>query len=175
MNPPIPRYVSAGIIVIAVLAALYLVGFVTPGVSKKGVGMIGQPAPALSGPTVDGTSFDLAAAKGKVVLVNFWATWCGPCQMEIPDLIKLQTKYASRGFTVVGVSYDEKLETAAAFAHEKKMTYPILQGTDAMRKPWGNIEALPTSYLLDRDGTIVWEIHGFGPNVDFAGEVEKVL
>jgi thiol-disulfide isomerase/thioredoxin len=95
--------------------------------------------------------------KGKVVVINFWATWCPPCRAEIPDFVKLQAKYAAKGFTFVGIALDER-DKVAAFAKEFGITYPLLLGGatgSSFADALGSQSALPFSVVLDRDGNIV--------------------
>ncbi len=115
--------------------------------------------------------------KGKVRLVNFWATWCGPCRAEIPDLIGLQKKYGSRGFEVVGISVDEGGQpTVAPFVKENAMNYPVyLDEEGAASRAFGGVNALPTSILLDTNGRLVDGMQGM-VNVSAMGEqIEKLL
>jgi thiol-disulfide isomerase/thioredoxin len=105
-----------------------------------------------------------------VVLVNFWATWCGPCQIEIPELIEIQEKYASKGFTILGVDVDDEANKVVAGYLEKErfdvngaksqMNYPILRGDDAVADKFGGLLGYPTSFLISRDGKIVKKVQG---------------
>ncbi len=134
--------------------------------------------PDFSGTTSTGGKLSLGDMKGKVVLINFWATWCGPCKMEIPDLIELQKKYGARGFTVVGFSEDEEFSRAAAFAKAAGMNYPVLKTPDGLASSLG-ITGLPTSILVGKDGKIVTAMSGVDPGTSMAGlwspQIEKVL
>ncbi len=112
----------------------------------------------------------LSQFKGKVVLVNFWATWCGPCRIEIPWLVELQGKYASRGFTVLGVAMDEEGKSAVApFVQKERfmvggtsqsMNYPIVLGNDATADKFGGLVGFPTSVLISKDGRVVKRVDG---------------
>ena len=112
----------------------------------------------------------LSQFKGKVVLVNFWATWCGPCRIEIPWLAELQDKYAARGFTVLGVAMDEEGKDAVApFVQKeqfkvggtpKSMNYPIVLGNDATAEKFGGLVGFPTSVLISKDGRVVKRVDG---------------
>lgn len=93
--------------------------------------------------------------KGKVVVVDFWATWCGPCRVEIPGYIEMQKKYGKDGLTIVGVSIDQAgPEVVKAFADNLKMNYTIVMGDDAVAQAFGGVEAIPTTFLIDRSGQI---------------------
>ena len=112
----------------------------------------------------------LSQFKGKVVLVNFWATWCGPCKIEIPWLVELQDKYAARGFTVLGVAMDEEGKSAVApFVRKERfnvggtsqsMNYPIVLGNDATADKFGGLIGFPTSLLISKDGRVVKRVDG---------------
>ena len=112
----------------------------------------------------------LSQFKGKVVLVNFWATWCGPCRIEIPWLVELQDKYAARGFTVLGVAMDEEGKSAVApFVQKERfkvggtpqsMNYPIVLGNGATADKFGGLIGFPTSVLISKDGRVVKRVDG---------------
>jgi cytochrome c biogenesis protein CcmG/thiol:disulfide interchange protein DsbE len=112
----------------------------------------------------------LSQFKGKVVLVNFWATWCGPCKIEIPWLVELQDKYAARGFTVLGVAMDDEGKSAVApFVRKERfnvggtsqsMNYPIVLGNDATADKFGGLIGFPTSVLISKDGRVVKRVDG---------------
>jgi thiol-disulfide isomerase/thioredoxin len=132
--------------------------------------IIGQPAPDVTLKGLDGNEVPLSQYQGKVVLVNFWATWCGPCQIEIPELIEIQEKYASKGFTILGVDVDDEANKVVAGYLEKErfdvngakspMNYPILRGDDAVADKFGGLLGYPTSFLISRDGKIVKKVQG---------------
>ena len=104
---------------------------------------------------VDGKAITTASLKGKVVIVNFWATWCPPCRAEIPDLIALQDKYKDQ-LQIIGISDDEDPPaTVKKWADAHRMNYPIVMSTDALRKAFVGVQALPTSFLLDRDSRLM--------------------
>ncbi len=127
----------------------------------------------------------LAQYKGQVVLVNFWATWCGPCKIEIPWMIEFQKKYSSRGFTILGVSMDEDGKKAINPFLEKErfdvngqkeaMNYPILLGNDSIADKFGSIVGLPTSMLFTRDGKKIKTIVGLVNHDDIAKSIEGLL
>jgi peroxiredoxin len=114
---------------------------------------------------IAGNDVQLASFKGKPLLVNMWATWCGPCKAEIPWLVELTDKYKAQGFTVVGISTDDTPEQIQEFAKEYKMNYPLLVGKDRadVAKAFGADLVLPVTWLIKRDGTVhakVTGIHG---------------
>ena len=123
----------------------------------------------------------LSQFKGKIVLVNFWATWCGACRIEIPWLVELQGKYAARGFTVLGVAMDEEGKSAVApFVRKERfevggtsqsMNYPIVLGNDATADKFGGLLGFPTSVLISKDGRVVKRVDGL---VSF-DEIDKAI
>jgi thiol-disulfide isomerase/thioredoxin len=130
---------------------------------------------------LDDHDVSLSQFKGKVVLVNFWATWCGPCKIEIPWLVELQAKYTARGFTVLGVAMDEEGKSAVApFVRKERfkvggtpqsMNYPIVLGNDATADKFGGLIGFPTSVLISKDGRVVKRVDGL---VSY-DEIEKAI
>ncbi len=119
-----------------------------------------ETSAALTGQSLDGKKIDLADYKGKVVLVDFWATWCDPCKAEIPELIKLQGEYGPKGFAVIGVSMDEDAAEVPPFVKKAKFNYPvILNGSERAPKGWV-VPGLPTAYLIGRDGKVLTRTFG---------------
>ena len=111
--------------------------------------------PSLSMHTLDGRTITTDDLRGKVTLVNFWATWCGPCRAEIPDLIQLQARYPDH-LQIIGVSADEgPVETVEAFATEFGINYPIVMDTPELNRAFPGVMALPTSFIVDPDGRVV--------------------
>ncbi len=173
------RQVSSGstIFIIAGVAILALIalGFAgnTGGLPKSGP-RAGHSAPALSAKSTDGKSVSLADFKGKVVLLNFWATWCGPCRQELPVIAALQEKYKDRGLVVLGVAGDETPEPVQKFLESSPLPFTNLYTTKEIVETYG-IKALPTSVLIDKNGQIVFDIDGYDPKLDFGALVERYL
>jgi thiol-disulfide isomerase/thioredoxin len=140
---------------------------------------VGDTMPPYQATLLDGKAFDLAAERGKkVVFVNVWATWCGPCRFEIPELETMHKKYAPRGFEVVGVSIDESgADAVKAFVQEQKVSYPIALDPNAKIANLLQTTVLPTSVLVDRSGKIVWRHIGalMGPDAALDAAIEKAL
>lgn len=123
--------------------------------------VVGGKLPAYEAELLDGGSIDLAGERGKVVLLNVWATWCGPCRFEIPDLETLHKTNSANGFEVLGVSVDESgADAVREFVKAQKMTYPIALDAEGKITNLLQTTVLPTSVLLDRSGTIVWKHFG---------------
>jgi peroxiredoxin len=110
---------------------------------------------------MNGAEVRLADYKGKVILVNVWATWCGPCELEIPELVEAYAKYKDKGVVILGVSLDDSAETLRAYAPKKQMTYPLLLWEDAFEDAYGPIVGVPITFFIGRDGTI--SRRHFGP------------
>ena len=144
-------------------------GFNKPGSTSKAKGTpatdtdsaVGQAMPAYKAELLDGQPFDIAAERGNVVFLNLWATWCGPCRYEIPELQKLHMQYAAQGFKVVGVSLDESgKEAVQQFVSEHAMTYPIALDPEGKLANVFQTTVIPTSVLIDRHGRILWKKYG---------------
>ena len=145
----------------------------------------GTTAPYVTFKDLDGKDATLAQYKGKVVLVNFWATWCDPCYIEIPWLIEMQQKYEARGFTVLGISMDEDGKSAVVpfLAKERfnvngqqlPMNYPIVIGNDEVADKFGGLLGYPTSFLISRDGKIVKKVQGLISYEELTKAIEAQL
>jgi peroxiredoxin len=103
---------------------------------------------------MNGATVNLADYKGKVVLLNFWATWCGPCKVEIPEFVRAYEANKDKGFVVVGVSIDDTPEQLQAFAKQYKVTYPMLLNQENVEEAYGPIYGVPVSFFIGRDGLI---------------------
>lgn len=114
-----------------------------------------KKAPSWTLKDVDGREVKSTDFKGKVVVIDFWATWCPPCRKEIPDYIAMQKKYADRGLVILGISLDEITPAEVkAFGEKLKMNYPILVGDADTADAFGGIEGLPTAFVIDREGNV---------------------
>jgi thiol-disulfide isomerase/thioredoxin len=124
---------------------------------------------------LDGTALSLAAARGKVVLLNFWATWCGPCRAEIPDLIALQQKYKDQ-LQIIGLTVDDDDESAIKqVVADEHINYPVAMSSPEVRVQYGGISALPTSFLLDTQGRVVQKHEGLHDPVLYETEIRALL
>jgi thiol-disulfide isomerase/thioredoxin len=160
----------------------------TNGTAQYQSPFMGKPAPAFALEDLSGKKVSLADYKGKAVLVNFWATWCGPCKIETPWIIELRQKYASQGFEVLGISTegddlkkDDKAGWAkdkaaiAKFVDQEKITYPILVDGDSLSQEYGGLDAMPTSFFVDRKGTVVAAQMGLTSESDIESNIQKAL
>src|SRR5499427_242373 len=136
----------------------------------------GTPAPNFTLQTLDGKNLSLSDLRGKAVVVNFWATWCGPCKIETPWLVELQKQYGEQGLQVVGVAMDDSgKDEISRFAKEMGMNYPVLLGKEAVGDAYGGVPALPESFFVGRDGKIVDRIIGLRDRQDIEDSVKKAL
>ncbi len=145
----------------------------------------GGPAPEISVKDLNDKTVTLADYKGKVVLVNFWATWCDPCRVEIPWLIAMQNQYSAKGFTVLGIAMDEEGKPVVGPFVEKErydvngqklpMNYPIVIGNEKVAEQFGGLLGYPTSVLISRDGKQIKRITGIINEEEITRLVEGAL
>lgn len=115
-----------------------------------------KKAPGFSLKTSEGAVIDLVKLRGKVIVVNFWATWCGPCRAEIPAFMEAYSQFKAQGVEIVGISLDEGgWEDVTPFVKRYQISYPVVLGNAKVARAWGNIEAIPTTFIVDKSGNIV--------------------
>jgi thiol-disulfide isomerase/thioredoxin len=126
---------------------------------------------------IDGKKVSLSQFKGKVIILDFWATWCVPCKEEIPGFIELQKKYGDRGLQIVGVSVDDTMSQAKTYAAGMKMNYPVLlaEGKEDILKAYDPIKGIPVSIIIDRDGRIATRHEGIAKMDVFEKEILPLL
>ena len=136
-------------------------------------GEIGSGLPDFSVTDLQGQGLSSAALRGKVVLVDFWATWCEPCKKEMPGYQKLVDKYGSHGFVVIGFKFDimPDMEDPIQFAKGIGVHYPLAVATDNLKQRFGGIEGLPTTMLYDRQGILRYKVVGF----EYSDKIESML
>ncbi len=124
----------------------------------------------------NGATVKLSDYRGKVVLLNFWATWCGPCGLEIPWFIDFEQKYKSQGFAVLGVSMDDDGWSAVKpYVAERKINYRILMGNDSVAQFYGGVDALPMSFVIDKEGKVAATHKGLIGKNEYANEIQCLL
>ncbi len=183
LNAPVPPPVRGrnplALVVVAVVAAgMLYIGFhaarrATPrmaAITKASV------APDFTLESLDGHNVRLSDLRGKAVLLNFWATWCGPCKIETPWFVELQNQYGSQGLQVIGVAMDDSSkDDIAKFAKDMGMNYPVLLGKEAVGDAYGGVPALPETFFIGRDGKIVGKIMGLESRSEIEDSVKQAL
>ena len=126
---------------------------------------------------LDGNDVALSAHKGEVILLDFWATWCGPCKFEIPGFIELYTKYRAQGLQVLGFAVDDPVPALQDYAAQMKMNYPILvgQGREDVTEAFGPMPGLPTTFIIGRDGKVCASHTGFTEKEKFEEQIKALL
>jgi cytochrome c biogenesis protein CcmG/thiol:disulfide interchange protein DsbE len=133
-------------------------------------------APEFALKDADGKTVRLSDYKGKVVLLDFFATWCGPCKIEIPWFMQFERRHRDRGFSVLGVSMDDEgWEVVKPFLARLGVNYRVVIGDDATAQAYGGVEALPTTFLIDRDGRVAAKHVGVTSRSDFEDDIEELL
>lgn len=133
-------------------------------------------APDFALKDADGKTVHLSDYKGKVVLLDFWATWCGPCKIEIPWLIEFERQHKHEGFSVLGVSMDEDgWDAVKPFVSGAGINYRVVMGNDMIADQYGGVEALPTTFLIDRDGKIAAVHVGLTSKSEIEHGIEQLL
>jgi thiol-disulfide isomerase/thioredoxin len=177
--PPRRRNPVALLVVALVAAGMLYFGFhmARRSGTDRPLGMgYGTPAPDFTLETLDGKTVSLSSLRGKAVLVNFWATWCGPCKIETPWLVEMQNQYGAQGLQIVGVAMDDSgKDEIARFAKDMGMNYPVLLGKEAVGDAYGGVPALPESFFIGRDGKIVDKIIGLEGRSEIETAIKKAL
>ena len=140
-------------------------------------GEIGSRLPDFSVKDLQGREVSSADLRGKVVLIDFWATWCKPCKQEMPGYQKLVDLYGSRGFAVVGLKFNDMPDTEDPILFAKKLgvRYPLAVAPDDLRQKFGGIEGLPTTMLYDRQGTLRYKVIGFEYTDTVESQIKPLL
>jgi cytochrome c biogenesis protein CcmG/thiol:disulfide interchange protein DsbE len=150
--------------------------------------LLGKPAPEFKLEDLSGKPVTLADYKGKALLINFWATWCGPCKLETPWIVELRNQYADKGFEVLGIDsegddlkaddkdgFAKQKESVAKFVKLEKMPYPVLLNGDSIANQYGGLDAMPTSFWVDRNGKVVASQMGITSKDDMEEKIKKAL
>lgn len=137
----------------------------------------GKVAPDFELLTPENKKLKLSDYKGKVVIVDFWATWCPPCRKGIPDLVALKSEFKGKGLEIIGISLDQEntLENVKPFIKDNKMNYPVVYGNMDVVAAYGNIQSIPTSFVIDKNGKIVASYVGLVEKEVYQKQIKKLL
>jgi cytochrome c biogenesis protein CcmG/thiol:disulfide interchange protein DsbE len=136
----------------------------------------GQPAPDFTLASLEGNNLKLSDYHGKAVLLNFWATWCEPCKIEMPWFIELQKKYGAQGLQILGVAMDDASpKDIAEFAKKMGVNYPIMIGKEAVGDQYGGLPYLPSTFYIGRDGKVVDRVFGLVSRSEIESNIQKAL
>jgi thiol-disulfide isomerase/thioredoxin len=177
-SDPTSKLIAGALLALVLVVGLYYVNryWIAPAVRVRAKSDESHPlAPGFSLTDITGKPLKLSDYQGKVVLLDFWATWCGPCLMEIPGFIELQKRYAAQGFSMIGISMDDRPEPVVEFHEVHHMNYPVAVGNDRLGELYGGMPGLPTTFLIGRDGRIYAKHMGaYDPSV-FETEIKELL
>jgi cytochrome c biogenesis protein CcmG/thiol:disulfide interchange protein DsbE len=135
-----------------------------------------KKAPEFTLTDANGAAVKLSDFRGKVVLLNFWATWCGPCKVEIPWFIEFQQTYKDRDFVVLGVSFDDDgWKSVKPYLEDKKINYRVMIGSEEVAQQYGGVESLPTTFVVDKQGRIAATHIGLISKSEYKNEIENLL
>ena len=172
------------VLLAALTASLLLWGYATAqggdasttSAQPKPAAVAAKIAPDFSLPDPDGKTVRLSDFKGKVVLLDFFATWCPPCRNEIPHFIEMQKQFAAQGFTMLGIAFDAQGATVVKpFARQASVNYPLALGDSQVAQAYGGVDALPTTFLIGRDGRILQTYVGYTDQADFEQAIQSAL
>lgn len=136
----------------------------------------GQPAPDFTLPTPDGNKVTLSSFRGKAVLLNFWATWCEPCKVEMPWFVELQKKYGPERLQILGVAMDDASpDEISSFARKMGVNYLVLIGKEEVGTQYGGLDYLPSTFYIDRDGKVIDHVFGLVSRSEIEGDIQKAL
>jgi peroxiredoxin len=170
------------IIVVAMVVTLMLVF----GIQKSrrssgdpvvgGADLLGKVAPDFTLQSLDGKAVRLSDFRGKAVVLNFWATWCEPCKIEMPWFVDLQKKYASEGLQILGVAMDDASpQEIEKFAKQMEVNYPVMVGKDSVGDAYGGVQFLPATFYIGRDGKVIERVFGIKGRGEIEDAVKKAL
>jgi peroxiredoxin len=171
---------------VAFVVAMVVMVMVLFGIERAGrsAGHLGAPradvedkvAPDFALQSIDGKTVRLSDFRGKAVLLNFWATYCAPCRIEMPWFVELQDRYAAEGLQVVGVAMDDASpDDIETFASELGVNYPILVGEETVGNAFGGVQFLPSTFYIGRDGKVVGKVFGLKTNNEIEENIKKTL
>lgn len=137
--------------------------------------LLNKPVPLFARNDIDNHKVDLAALRGRVVLLNFWATWCAPCQIEIPRFAEWQTRYKAEGLEIIGISMDDDAAPVESLLRKLKVNYPMVMGDEKLGLQYGGVLGLPVTYLIDRKGIVRAHYKGEADLNRMEADIRKLL
>ena len=170
------------VIVVAMVVSLMLVYGIHK--ARQGHGLPGEAGPTLQGKlapdftltSLDGKTVRLSDFRGKAVLLNFWATWCEPCKIEMPWFVEMQKQYGDQGLQILGVAMDDASpKDISQFAKEMGVNYPIVIGRDSVGDAYGGVQFLPATFYIGRDGKVVNKVFGLKGRGEIQDSIKKAL
>jgi thiol-disulfide isomerase/thioredoxin len=159
---------------VLVVVAVSLIGIGLYSMLRKH-GTEHRPAPDFNLPQLNGQNLQLSSYRGRVVLLDFWATWCVPCRAEIPHFVELQQKYGDHGLQIIGVSMDDSPEPVRDFYQQFHMNYPVVMGTAKTGELYGGVLGLPIAFVIGKDGLIYSKKIGAADMAVLEREIQKLL
>jgi cytochrome c biogenesis protein CcmG/thiol:disulfide interchange protein DsbE len=173
---PIIILVVAVVVALMLFAGMQMSKRARAGTNAASLNFQGQPAPEFELKSLDGKLVHLADYRGKAVLLNFWATYCQPCKIEMPWFAEMQNKYGPQGLQIVGVAMDDVSEQEIGkFAQDLGVNYPILIGKESVGDAYGGVQFLPASFYIDRNGKVVDRVFGLKGKADIEADIQKAL
>ena len=174
------KLLAGALLAVLLVAGLYFVNryWISPAVRTQAKSSGDHPmAPDFSLTDITGKPLKLSDYRGKVVMLDFWATWCGPCRIEIPEFLELEKRYGPQGFAIVGISMDDSSQSADVvnFYKELQMNYPVALGNDRLGELYGGVIGLPTTFMIGRDGRIYAKHVGATGMDVFEAEIKQLL
>ncbi|MGH9407361.1 MAG: TlpA family protein disulfide reductase [Terriglobia bacterium] len=173
------QIIATIIVIVIVVAAGYFANrfWIVPSIAqRKNVHIIQlATAPNFTVHPLGGDDLSLTDFRGKVVLLNFWATWCGPCRDETPSFVEMQRKYGSKGFQIIGIAVESSPDSIKSFYNKFHMNYPVAPGDAKLAALYGGLYGTPTSFLIGRDGRIYDEVPGEVDQARWEQEIQELL
>ena len=171
MRTPLTRFIHRSARLVAATAMLFVASAAIPAIGPSAA------APDFTLRTMNGPNLRLAEQRGRVVMVNFWATWCGPCRQEMPQLDRLYQKYKSSGFVLLGVNVDDDTRKAADVASKLGVSFPVLLDTDKAVSKLYDLSTMPSTVIIDRDGKVRYVHRGYltGYEENYDKQIRELL
>ncbi len=164
------RFLQIGMVLTFTAALVFLAQRGSADSADADSGVISGTAPAWELPLIGGGTLSSAELKGKIVVIDFWATWCPPCRAEVPGYVKLQDAFRDKGVVLVGISLDQGAnaeDKVVKFMEQNDINYPIVMGNPEVTEAFGGVDSIPTTFVVDRDGQLVNRKVGYKPTSYF--------